>query len=214
MDYCGNKFSSTFGQIYTVFYKKKDYIILPGDEGKWIYCLKKGLIRCYIVSSEGEESILMILSPSSLFPASKIFNNTQNKHIYYQALTDIETIRCPKKEFLKLIMGDEKMIMGVLGQISERVNTLIERWQHRTFGNIYSKITTTLMYLVSEFGDKTEGSKYIIKHWFTHQDIALIAGVSRERASLVLKELKEEGVISYEKRFIKINNMEELEFFS
>lgn len=212
-DYCGQKIKNAFSKNYTIFYKRNHSIILPGDEIKWVYCLRKGLVRNYMISPDGEESTLIILSPYSIFPSSKIFSGSQNDFLYYQALTDIEVIRAPQSAFKKLILSDEKLLEGVFDQISERINTIVSRWQQRSFGNTYVKITSTLIYLADKFGQRLDDSSYIINHWFTHQDLALIAGVSRERTSLVLKELQEKGIIVYEKRFIKINNLNELKDF-
>ena len=61
------------------------------------------------------------------------------------------------------------------------------------------------------FGKVEADGEITIMLPLTHQDIADIAGISRETASLAINKLEKKKIITYKKRLIAIKNIETLE---
>ena len=81
---------------------------------------------------------------------------------------------------------------------------MLKKMQVFLFGNSYLRVSSILIYLSEIFGKKLPGKETLIDHKFTHQDIAFLAGISREKASITLAKLASEGAIRYQDRRIII----------
>lgn len=53
-----------------------------------------------------------------------------------------------------------------------------------------------MQYLISVCSKETGPDKFTVEFKITHQDIAALAGITRETASIQIKLLEEEGAIS------------------
>ncbi|MFK5953226.1 MAG: helix-turn-helix domain-containing protein [Desulfobacterium sp.] len=56
-----------------------------------------------------------------------------------------------------------------------------------------------------KFGDET-----LIRHGFTHQDMANITGTSRQLMTIVLNDLKKENKINFDRSSILIRDLDQL----
>jgi CRP/FNR family transcriptional regulator, cyclic AMP receptor protein len=74
----------------------------------------------------------------------------------------------------------------------------------------YEKTVALLLHLEEEFG-KRAGTRSVITLPLTHQDIASLLGISRERASVQMEALTKKKLIKREGTFVAIENREELE---
>ena len=85
--------------------------------------------------------------------------------------------------------------------MSNRLNSLETKLQNLVFSDVKTRICKLLFSLYEKSGDPSTGQ---IKIPLTHQDIANLVASSRETASLHLSELKKSGVITYERKYIRI----------
>lgn len=198
-----------FGQMKTFFsehrlyvYKKREILLRPDDTPSGVYYVKKGYIRLYSLSADGQEFTFIIFQPGDVFPLMWAVNDTSNKQ-YLEALTAVEVWKAPKDALLTFLDKNPIMLSLLTSGILLRFNGLLERMEYLIFGDAYAKVASILSICAERFGEK-EGNKIKIKVPLTHKDIASLIGVTRETVSIEMKKLEDTAVITRRKGLLVI----------
>src|SRR3972149_12259203 len=84
------KLENFFGQFKSVNYKKNEIILRAGEPIFGVFYLKKGYVRQYIISEEGEEVTIHIYQPPAFFPTMLVINSIPNRY-FFEAEFVVET---------------------------------------------------------------------------------------------------------------------------
>ncbi len=101
------KLESFLSQFKLLTYKKRNIISRPDDIVLGIFCIKKGYVRVYSISRDGEELTLIIFKPGDFFPLHWVLNNTPNIYTL-EAMTSVELWRVPKEQFVLFLKGSPR----------------------------------------------------------------------------------------------------------
>lgn len=188
-----------------MIYRRKEIITSSNDTNS-IFYLNQGFIRLYTISKEGRELTLYIFSPSSIFPILWNKNPIPEKY-YFESLTPIEVYRTEKTKLQQLITEKPEVYSEITEQLSIFSETTIKKLESTILGSAYQQVIATLLDLVSCCG-KNNQNNFTILYWFTHQDIASLVGLSRERVTIEINNLLNKKLISYDNHFITIPKIE------
>lgn len=204
------KIEEFFSHYTTVRYDKGERILREYDAPSGVFYIKKGVVRIYLISEEGNELTALLHSPHNLLPLRWALTGLPN--IYnYQAMNPVEMYRAPRDAFQEFIKSNVEACFFVNQQLVQDCSALVYRMQHIVFGNAHSKVASVVLTAAKRFSTHTEaGTDFVVEVPLTHQQIADSAGITRETASLEMKKLKEEGLISYKGRSLIVHNMEAL----
>lgn len=196
---------SLLKQSKPMLFRRKE-TITGSDDPNHIFYLNQGYIRLYTVSKEGAELTLHIFSPSSVFPI--LWNkNPKSDQYYFESLTPVEIYSFEKSRLQKLIAEKPKASLEILQQLSSFSESTIKKLESKIFGNSYQQVIATILDLAECFGQKDKKGM-VIAYWFTHQDIASLTGLSRERITIEINILLKKKLISYNNHFIAIPKLE------
>lgn len=203
-----------FGDFYGKFksrrYKKGEILIRADDDPQGIFHLSKGYVRQYTISKSGSDFTLHILKPQSYFPMVWAINGTPNLY-YFEALTPVEAGRAPREEVVKFIKNKPELIFQLMSELLEQYGETLARIEHLVFSDAYRRVLSIFIYLAKHFGEDVKG-KRVVKHRFTHQDIATLVGVARETASNEINLLEKKGFIKYVDHSIVYAPLAKLEY--
>jgi CRP-like cAMP-binding protein len=96
-----------------------------------------------------------------------------------------------------------KLIGFRLRKYSERIEDLV-------FKDAAQRVVSFLLSLSEEQG-KAVGEEIFVKPFLTHQDIAEITACSRQTVNSVLTDLREQGVINFDRKKLIIKKKNELD---
>lgn len=196
-------------RLYT--FKKRDVIIRPFFHVADVFYLKKGFVKCYVTSKDGEELTFVIFKPEDILPMTWIKNNRY--FYYFEALTGCEMYRAPKDKFLSFMNSHPEVAEELMVKISTRLRGILQCMESLAFGNAGEKVATTLMICAERFGEKRDKSIFISIP-LTQKDIASLVGMTRETTSIEINKLKRQKIISYKRYFITVLNLKKLKSFS
>lgn len=203
------KLEKFFSQFKTIHYKKGETFLRPGDMPQGINFLKKGYVRLYSLSSEGQDLTLVLYKPGDFFPVVWGFTGTPSVY-YFEALSLVEIQRASREEFGKFIDENLDVFKEVNYHIIHRFQMALKRMEYLVFGKANSKLASILLICGRDFGiDTRKGREIQIP--FAHKDIASLVGVTRETVSLELKKFEKMRLIGYNGRRIVIRNEKALE---
>ncbi len=204
-----DKLNNFLSQFEAFRYKKGETILRSGDTPPGVLFIKKGYVKDYSVSKEGEELTLIVFKPEDFFPMQWAINNRQNTH-YFEAMSRVELCRIPKDKFINFIKNNPDVFLALTSHILLRLGGLLQRMEYLAFGNAYEKVASILAILAERFGKK-EKKEIVIQVVLTHKDIADLLGMARETVSVEIKKLEKRGLIGYRGRLIRIRNVEGLQ---
>lgn len=176
-------------------YKKGQVIIRSDSDPFGFFCLKTGYVRQFSISETGMELTLRILKPSSFFPIVWAIGNLQNNYSY-EALTEIEVLVAPTKAVHELLKNKQSAAYYLLEELAVEYEEALTRIGHLVFSDAYRRVISIFIYLANNFGEVSDG-RTIVRHHFTHQNIASLVGVARETASVEIKKLEDKGFFAY-----------------
>ena len=183
-------------------YKKHTTIVHVDDPGNSLYILKSGLVKVTIEDQHGYEMILRILYPTDFFGDMSLLDGMpRSATVTTQELSDVLTIS--RDHFLNIIEKSPKILLKMTSVVSKRLRKANEFIHSLAFFDVYGKVARVLLNLATERGRVTEQGT-VIDMRLTQQELAELAGMTRETMARTLREFQQAGCIRVESGVISI----------
>ena len=203
-----DKLSNLFTASPAVSYSKKEIILHSFAEYESLFIVKDGVVRSFYTDEKGVELTVNLLKPRAIFPLSGYLTGKENLYDF-EAFTDVTLHKAPKEKVKEIIFKSAEFSSYYLEKFSQALEGYVVRSRFLANGNATQKITSALLMLSRRFGKEAE-EKTIINLPLTHQDIADLAGVTRETVSILIGLLRKEGIISTRAKYLTILNSDKL----
>jgi len=197
------KIDKFFSGFYPVSFEKGEIIIRPNGKIQNIFLLKKGKVRMYAVSDDGQEVTLHIFRPQSFFPIMLSLSEAYDKY-YFEALEKTETLKAPVEKVIEFLKSDQEVLFDLTTRFSNAMSGLTLRIETMAFEDAYNRIASLLLYLCEKFGEVRE-DKTIINMLLQHDDIANWVGIRRETVSRQFEKMQKEGIVENKNKQLVIN---------
>lgn len=198
-----------FSQYPVLQYDKNQIIIHADDIPSGIFYIKSGFVKMSAILETGREITLNIFKPGACFPMIWAITDIPDNY-YYKTVTATEIQRAPRGMLLDFVKKNPDELFELTKRILRGVKGLLINIEHQLSGDSYHRVIAALVLAAKRFGVKGKKGLIIIKLPMTHQEIADIAGITRETVSLVMVKLENKKIISYKKRILSINDLEAL----
>lgn len=199
---------SLFKQFKPMLFRRKEEVARSDYLTNSVFYLNKGFIRLYTVSAGGNELTLHIFGPSDIFPVW-LNSDLPFSGYYFESLTPAAVYYCERSKLAQFIEKNPKANPEIIAQLIFFSQSVIKKLESKIFFDAYQQVIATILDLTESFGEQVS-TGITISYWFTHQDIANIASLSRERVTTEINNLVKEGLISYNSHFIMIPKIESL----
>lgn len=203
------KLNKYFSSNKLISYKKGDTIIYATDEPTGVYFIKKGYIKMSTMSVDGNEVILNIHKPGSFFPTFWAIGNKENSYSF-EAMNNVTLYKTSKEDFLTFLEKNNDVLLDFIRRVLSGFDDLLINMTHLLVGNSYERVASALVVVSKRFGVKTQKGSILIELNLTHQDIANMAGITRETASVAISKLAKDKVIKRIQRKIEILDYKKL----
>jgi CRP/FNR family transcriptional regulator, cyclic AMP receptor protein len=190
-------------------YEPETVIFQEGDKGEALYILTEGMVKLSKVDLGGYEKTLTILQPPEFFGEMALLGNTTRSATAI-SLGRIHTYLLYADDFNKLIQTYPTVSLNLTTTLAQRLRGMDDEAQILSYKDAQGRVAFVLLRLyrsgVIELG---KDGFAIVK--LTHQDLANLAGTSRETVTRALKVLETEGVIETKPKEIIITDIQGLE---
>jgi len=181
-------------------------IFFPGDPAERVYVLVKGAVKLSRVYEAGDEITVALLRENSVFGVLSLITGHRSDRFYHAvAFTPVELLSLPIDQVEKALKEDPELSMVMLRGLSSRIlqtEMMIETLAHRDMG---SRLVSFLLILCRDFGvPSKDGITVDLK--LSHQAIAEAIGSTRVTVTRLLGELREQSMISINKKKITVHN--------
>ncbi|WP_248723645.1 Crp/Fnr family transcriptional regulator [Seonamhaeicola sp. ML3] len=203
---CPHKFKAYKANHDLDSYKKQDYIYFEEDSANKVYLIEKGKVKIGYYNEDGTEVVKAILTRGELFGETAILG--EEKREEFAQSVDNTTSICPVgvETMHDLMRDNQTFSLKIYKLIGFKLKRLERRLQILLFKDAKTRLVEFLEELCSDYGYDCEktGDK-VIHHPYTQRDIASLIGTSRPTLNILLNELKEEEVIEFGRKEIRIH---------
>ena len=188
--------------------KRGETLYLQGSSDKDIYILKKGAVKINKLSPDGRTLTLDIFKGGTLFGELGTLDESERDETAEVVEDGLLCIMSKSNfdEMLKIVPGLSIRLNKIIGLRRRKIeNKLLDL----LYSTVEERLAKTLITLLDDFGIP-DGDSYILKIKLTHQDLSELIASTRETTTATLNNLKKEGLIDYEGKYIKIPDKDKL----
>ena len=172
---------------------KNELIIRQGDVCDALYMLMSGSVKTEMITENGSLlGIEIIKAPRPLAPAF-LFSDNNHFPVDVTTLDEVEIMRIPKEEIMRLMMTNPDFMKQFLTHNSNRTQFLTNRLQLLSIKTIKGKLAHFLL------EQATENKKTFTLNR-NQTEMADFFGVARPSLARSLSEMVQEGIISINKK--------------
>ena len=188
-------------------YEKGQMILLEESQGETFFIIVSGAVKVTRLSDDGREVILAILGESDFFGEMSLLDG-EGRSANIVANEDAEVLTLSRRDFLDCLETYPKIAIALLEELAIRLRKSDQHIESLSLSDSEHRIAITLIRFAQELGTIKQGDVKISNLPF-QQDIANMAGPSRETVSRTLKLLEEKDLIKKEGKDLIIYKFDE-----
>jgi len=192
------------GRMIQRTYTKGQMILLEDDLGQTFFVIAGGSVKITRLSDDGREVILAMLGESDFFGEMSLLDGA-GRSANVVALDSSEVLTLARNDFLEILQEYPKISISLLEELTQRIRKSDQQIESLSLSDVEQRIGITLIRLAEELGTIKHGTVKINNLPY-QQDIANMAGTSRETVSRTFKLLEEKGLVTREGRKLTIYN--------
>ena len=185
-------------------YNKGQVILLEESKGETFFVIKTGEVKVTKLSDDGREVILAILGESDFFGEMSLLDG-EGRSANIVANEDSAVLTLSRNDFLSCLESYPKIAISLLEELAVRLRKSDKHIESLSLSDSEHRIGITIARLAEEFGTIKKGVVSIKKLPF-QQDIANMAGTSRETVSRTIKLFEDKKILTRNGRALTIFN--------
>ena len=183
-------------------YEKGKMILLEQSQGETFFIIISGVVKVTRLSDDGREVILAILGESDFFGEMSLLDG-EGRSANIVANEQSEVVTLSRSDFLDCLQKYPKIAIALLEELAVRLRKSDQHIESLSLSDSEQRIGVTLIRLAEELGTIKQGD-VIVKNLPYQQDIANMAGTSRETVSRTLKLLETKNLLKRDGRNLTI----------
>ena len=174
-------------------YDPGNYIFLEESDGEQCFFVVKGSVKVTRLSKDGREVILAMLNQGDFFGEMSLLDG-KSRSANVIALEKTEVLTLNRKDFLIVLQEYPKIAIQLLKELASRLRKSDRQIASLSLSDAEKRIALCIIRFADERGIIRNGRVSIAKIPI-QQDIANMAGTSRETVSRALNVLEKEQLI-------------------
>ncbi|MBE0674411.1 MAG: Crp/Fnr family transcriptional regulator [Bacteroidales bacterium] len=189
-------------------YRKGEIINLEGDRIIDFKYLKKGLVKIFRRSSNGDEQVITITRPFEFVSNMSIFS--EERYSYSVSALEDSTVCVVQLDFMKeLFSQNGSLALGLLSRVSEVNEKIISQSLEIRNKNLVGRVAYVLLYFYKEIYNSR-----VFELSVSRKEIADFISMSTANVIRTMSDFKRDGIINTEGKMIEIIDPVKLEMIS
>ena len=183
-------------------YHKDNIILIEEEVGTTMFIIIYGKVKISRISDDGREVILSILSEGDFFGEMSLLDG-QTRSANVTALDNSELLMLRREEFLQMLYDYPQIAINLLKELAQRIRRSDEQIKSLSLQDATGRVASTIIRIAEDSGMFKKGVVEV-PDLPLQQDLANMAGTSRETISRVIKSLCNQGYLKKESNKILI----------
>lgn len=175
-----------------------------------MFLLKHGEIKIYDIDEQGNEKILYIMRPGSIFPFSSYLGRRIEVMWFYAALSDVDAYAINYEDLGNQLRQDPALGIYLLEKVTTDTHEAFVRIASMSKTTTRPKLVAALKFLCVYHTTLQKNGWRRINFPVSHQLLADMTGITRESATLAMKQLQDEKITRSPKLGILEINFDQL----
>lgn len=175
-------------------YPKNSMIILEEEMGDVVFIVMSGTVKITRVNDEGKEVILAMLGSGEVFGEMAILDG-ESRSANALSQENCEVVTINREDFLNLLRTNNKVSLNLMTEFAIRLRKSDQQIEALSLDDAEHRIGVSILNLAEELGVIRQGV-VTVENLPYQQDIANMAGTSRETVSRVMKTFEDRGLIT------------------
>lgn len=177
-------------------YPKNTMIVIEEDQGDTLYIIESGSVKITRLDEDGREVILAILGSAEFFGEMALLDG-QGRSANVMAIEDTILFTLHRRAFLDVLERFPSISIQLLREMTGRLRKSDQQIKSLSLSDAEHRIGIALHRFAEDMGVFKMG-QVVIHRLPYQQDIANMAGTSRETVSRMLKSLEKKGLVERE----------------
>ena len=179
-------------------FENGNLIFLEESQGENLFFVVEGSVKITRLSKDGREVILAMLNSGDFFGEMSLLDG-EARSANVIALEDTEVLTLNRKDFLEVLHNYPQIAIQLLKEMTSRLRKSDRQIVSLSLSDAEKRIALCIIRFADEQGTIRNGQVTVPKIPI-QQDIANMAGTSRETVSRAMSLLEEEGYIKRSRR--------------
>lgn len=167
-------------------FPKTTFIFHEGDPSDYFYIVLEGRVKLFRESCSGKIIIMAVAHQGDTLQSVGLFTNEPH-WLSAQAIDDVTLLCTRKEEFLHFVNKYSSVLIGIINVLAEECQSAHIRLTGVITNPVEQRVVDVLQSLAHKYGNIL---------LLTCEEIAEIAGTTRETTAKVVTKLKKAGIIS------------------
>lgn len=195
-DVCLNAYKNTL--------KKGEYLFHRDQPADTVYLIKEGAVKLVQCTEEGKEIILDVVGRGQVLGETALFKK-QNNLCDAVALETVNVCSFSLPQFEVLIKTRPNIALSVISNLGQKLYSTMQQLGDTANHSVENKLLALLFRLAKEHGKETAAGQ-LIKLNLTQEDMANMIGASRVMVAQLIKQFREQGLLSKEGKYYVIKD--------
>lgn len=197
------EFEAVAGRLKDRCCARRETVLNPSEPSDRIYLVKDGAVRLYQLSEDGRELTTAVLRRGQMFGTSALIG-AGGMPQFAEALEN-DTIVCEAsaEDFMLIMASHPKVAARVTLSLARQLMRAERQIEQLAFQDVPTRVAEVLL----EQADNGTGE---LPSFFTHDEIAKLAGTTRATVTKILNEFVDDGLIELGYRKVRVIDREGL----
>jgi CRP/FNR family transcriptional regulator, cyclic AMP receptor protein len=174
-------------------YAKDESVFVQGDPADAVFYLQSGKVKLTVVSEQGKEAVVAILSPNDFLGEGCLTNQTR-RMASAVAMSPAMIMRLEKAAILNLIRQEPAFAEVFMAHLLDRTVRVEADLVDQLFNSSEKRLARVLL-LLANFGKEGQPDPVIAK--ISQETLAQMIGTTRARVSYFMNKFRRLGFIEY-----------------
>lgn len=188
------------------YYDKDSVILMEEESGSAFFIIIEGKVKVARSSNDGREVILTILGESDFFGEMAILDGLTRSATVI-ALEDSELFIIQRNDFTNLLREYPEVSIALLQELTGRLRAADMKIKSLSLKDAEGKVASVILQIADDIGKIRQGIVEI-ERLPLQQDLANMAGTSRETISRTIHSFAKKGLIELDGNKLRILNYE------
>ncbi|MDZ7264237.1 MAG: Crp/Fnr family transcriptional regulator [candidate division KSB1 bacterium] len=177
----------------TKHYEKDRIILIEEESGNTLFIIQEGRVKVSRMSDDGREVILTILQKGDFFGELSLLDG-KARSASVTAIENTEILLLRRGDFMALLEQYPQISISLLKELAARIRKSDTQIKSLSLQDAMGRVASALVMLAEDSGRIKKG-EVVIPKIPLQQDLANMAGTSRETISRVFRCLEDDKLI-------------------
>lgn len=188
-------------------YAAGELLYTPHNPVEALFILKRGRVRVFRVSPDGKAVTTAIITPGTIFGEMVLLGQHMHDN-FAEALEDTVVCVMSRADVHRFLLSDARIATRIAEILGRRLAEMERRLSDSFLKSVPQRVAGTLVTLARQHRRSLTARGPVVG--ITHEQLAALAGTSRETATKVLGDFAERGLIRLNRGRITILDIDQI----